>query len=158
MFEDFEESGAANQIQSHSIRIINMLLMFIFLWQSTFRVSDVGIDILLGFLSAFMIVLAKVLHLEILKEFALEMPKSAIAGRRVLGTNVDGFSRWVCCCSCRSIYPVENCKVRLPNGEYVSKKCPFIKFPNHPQNWRRKPCGMTLMKSAKTSAGSIVLL
>lgn len=139
------------------LKITKMLLMFIFFWQGTFRVSDVGIDILLGFLPIFMLTLSTILGIHTLREFALQLPKSTIAGRRVLGTDVDGFTRWACCQSCSSIYPADECKLKLPNGQFVSKKCSFVRFPNHPQLWRRKTCGCSLLKTAKTSAGTTIL-
>lgn len=63
----------------------------------------------------------------------------------------------MCCKSCCSIYPIKECKVKLSNGQFESKKCTFIRFPGHPQLWRRKPCGSTLLKLVKNSSGTINL-
>lgn len=93
----------------------------------------------------------------VLKDFAVEIPRTVDVGRRILGTNVDRFSRWACCPACSSIYPVNECKTRLRNGRQTSQKRTFVKFPGHPQIWRRKECGTVLMKTIKTSAGTISL-
>ena len=44
-------------------------------------------------------------------------------------------------------YPLEQLNV----SDIV--KCEHMKFPNHPQLWRRKPCSSELLKRVKTSAG-----
>ena len=47
--------------------IMKVHLMFLFLWQSTFRLSDVGIGVLLKFFSILLGVLAKFLVVPFLK-------------------------------------------------------------------------------------------
>lgn len=43
------------------------------------------------------------------------------------------------------------------NNTVVSEKCGFIRYRNHPQRQHRKPCGYSLMKRIRTSAGSVAL-
>lgn len=122
-----EETDLVNapqkEISAQSTTMINMLLMFLFLWQKTFYVSDVGIDALLKFISLFVLTLSKIFPMKLFQDFALHLPKSAIAGRKILGTNADDFAKLACCRACSSIYLVDVCKVKLPGGQFVSKKC-----------------------------------
>ena len=74
--------------------------MFLFLWQSTFRLSDVGIGVLLKFFSILLGVLAKFLVVPSLKAFAETLPTSVTAGKKLLGTNSDDFIKFVCCPDC----------------------------------------------------------
>lgn len=101
--------------------------------------------------------LAEIFKIPSLKEFAKTLPHSVPVGKNVLGTSGDNFEKFVCCPSCSSLYLVKECIDKLPNGELVSKTCPFIRFPRHPQRQHRKPCGTLLLKTVKTSAGSPAL-
>ena len=131
--------------------------MFLFLWQSVFKLSDVGVTVLLKFLSLFFHTLSKVFNLPILRDFAAKLPTSVVAGKKILGTNCDKFEKFVCCTSCSSLYTMNDSLEKLPNGSIVSKSCKFIHFPNHPQRHQRKECGATLLKTVKTSSGSMTL-
>ena len=157
MFDDDETEITKGEINSKFDSLIKMFLNFIFLWQSSFRVSDVGIDLLLKFLSLFMVTLAIICPINSLRELASQLPKSVSAGRKIIGTNADIFTKFVCCRACTSIYPIDECKSKLPDGQWVSKRCNYVRFPNHPQLWRRKACNTLLLKLAKTSAQTTIL-
>ena len=134
-----------------------LYLMFLFLWQASFKVSDVGMSILLKFLRMFLSLLGKVLCLDSLKAFAESLPLSVASGRKELATNIDKFSKSVSCPSCHATYDFKDCLEKHRNGEIVSKTCPFVCFPRHPQKSRRKPCGTVLLKSVRTSHGTTAL-
>lgn len=125
--------------------------MFLFSWQSIFRLSDVGMNTLLAFFATFLLTIANLLQLESLRGFVKGLPISVSAAKRLLGTYSDNFEKWVCCPSCSSLYKMDDCST---NGRLLSKKCLHIKYPNHPQAARRKECGTILMKTVKTSAGT----
>ena len=132
VFDDSEWLSHNQRENTKCSNMTKMALMFIFFWQTTFRVSDTGINILLLFFSTFLLALSGLLRLGALKSIAIEFPKTVSAGRRLLGTDADMFARWACCPSCSSIYPVNECKVKLANGEFTTKKCSFVLFPHHP--------------------------
>lgn len=52
---------------------------------------------------------------------------------------------------------MKDCVEHLPNGDIVSKTCPYVRFPRHPQKQHRKACGTLLLKTVRTSAGSTAL-
>lgn len=131
--------------------------MFLFLWQSTFKLSDTGLNILLRFFSKFFVVLGQSLQLQPLQDFGKSLPQSVAAGKAKLGTNIDSFTKLVTCPSCNSLYLLEDCIIRQTNGELVSKLCDFIQYPHHPQAKFRRPCGTMLMKTVKTSSGTKAL-
>lgn len=118
--------------------------------------SDVGLSLLLSFLSKFLVVVAHVLFLASLKDFAKKLPKNVAGARTLLGKNTDKFDKYACCPSCSAILPIDQCKVRTTDG-FESMTCPYIRFPNHPQIWRRKTCSTILLKKVKTSSGTVVL-
>lgn len=128
--------------------------MFLFLWQSTFKLSDVGMSILLKFLCMFLGLLANILGVTAFKTITDMLPTSVTSGKKLLETSKDNFEKFVCCPDCSSI---ENSLERLPNGKSTSKTCTFVRFPQHPQQRYRKPCGSPLLKPVKTSTGSAFL-
>ena len=149
-----QPSPAAENATPYATRLY---LMFLFLWQFTFRVSDTGLNVLLKFLFMFLRLLARLLQLPSLQRFADTLPHSVNLARRVLGTYSDNFEKFVCCPSCSSLYSVKECIDKLPNGKLVSKTCTFVRFPRHPQPQHRKACGTPLLKMVKTSTGSSAL-
>ena len=133
--------------------ILRLYIMFLFMWQNLFRVSDTGINILFSFIATFLLLLSKTLPP--LKTFADALPKNVAAARRFLGMNNDTFSKWVCCQKCSCLYTLDDAKTKLRNGIVVSKKCGQVRYRNHPQRQHRKPCGHILMKSIRTSSGTV---
>ena len=142
---------------SKTLKVIRVFLTFIFFWQSCFHLSDVGVNMILGFFVTFLLLLAKVLCISSLEKFSLNIPKTISAARQFMGYNRDDFEKWVTCRHCSSIYNLEDYREKLHNGTYISKKCSYISFPNHTHHNRQKPCNSILLKSVKTSAGTILL-
>lgn len=132
-------------------------LRFLFLWQTIFRLSDVGLGVLLSFIAMWLHILARTLGLNRLKEFANCLPKTIRAARKVLGSRQDQFTKWVCCPSCSALYPADKCVVQLPDGSKASRNCSHIPFPNHPQARFRTCCGTELMKTVRSSWGTTYL-
>ena len=74
-----------------------------------------------------------------------------------IGLGRDEFEKFVACPKCCALYKTEECTVRRTNGRVVSKKCDYVRFPNHPQTTRRKQCGALLMKQMRSKNGSAFL-
>lgn len=138
------------------VRMTRLYLMFLFMWQGIFRVSDVGMNTLLIFMVTFLKVLSAVFQLP-LHAFVQHLPQTAAGARRYLRGNVDNFIKYVSCPKCHSIFHIESCKVVLPNRTVISGTCSHILFPHHPQRIRRQPCNTVLMKTVRTSAGTSTL-
>ena len=138
-------------------KLIRMYVMFLFLWQSLFRVSDTAIQILLNFFASFLILLAQLLHLDKLKNLALKLPRTMYMTKKLLGTHKDAFIQYVSCPTCSAIYDLKKCIETLPDKSVVSRKCSFVEFPEHPVMHYRQPCGTVLMKQVRTSAGNHIL-
>ncbi len=105
-----EDEQAEHDLASSNI--VEVFLKFLFLWQYAFRVSDVGLSLLLSFISKFLVVVAHVLSLKHLGDFATKLPKTVAGARAVLGKNTDNFDKYACCPSCSAIYSIDQCKVR----------------------------------------------
>ena len=90
------------------------------------------------------------------QSFISKLPRSVRAARSCKSGQTD-FTRYVCCRSCYSIYPWDDCINKLDSGEIESKVCSFKRFPHHPQLQHRHSCGTTLMKKTLSTRGKIYL-
>ena len=137
--------------------INRLYIMFLFTWQTLFRVSDFGMSILFAFILQLLKLLVRNFGLSAIKEMVEQLPHNVYTARKYFGGNIDRFIKYVSCPKCHEIYPMDNCKVVLPDKSIVSRTCSFVRFPTHPHTIRRRPCGMVLMKSVKTSCGTTSL-
>ena len=154
---DIEKSNENEPVPVLFARLIETYLRFLLLWQAMFRISDVGLGVLLSFFAALMLIMARVLAIESLKTFSKYLPVTVRAARKFLGRNKDSFTKYACCPKCSSLYPLEKCIIKLPNNATTSLKCTFIRHPNHPHKRFRQPCGTVLMKSVQTPSGTTYL-
>ena len=65
-----------NAVSSRVVKITWLYLMFLFTWQSFFRVSDVGMNVLLRFFATFLTLLVTVFGLHQLMEVVSQFPKT----------------------------------------------------------------------------------
>ena len=122
------------------------------------RVSDAGIGVIFSFFAIFMQPLSAILNSNTLSEFSQQLPWNALQARRYIGQDRDSFTKYVCCPRCHYVYDLSICSIKMSDGTHQSRKCTFVQFPNHPINALRfRHCNTQLMKSVKTSSGSIVL-
>ena len=131
--------------------------MFLLTWQGFFRVSDVGMNVMLGFVATFLMLLLRAFGLQPLKEFVSQLPRTVRSARGYLGGNSDNFTKYASCPKCHSVYPVESSTSVNLDRSFISRKCSFVKFPKHPQRAYRQPCDTLLMKTMRTSAGTTTL-
>ena len=73
--------------------------------------------------------------------------------RKEIGLVKDDFEKYVVCPKCHALYKFNDCYNAVGTGN-VSKKCSFIKFPNHRLRWHRKACGTTLLKEVTLKCGT----
>lgn len=139
---------------SRTLRITQLYLMFLFTWQAFFKVSDVGMNVLLAFIATFLAFLLRMFGASMLQGIVQQLPKTVYLARKYLGVHKDRFIKYASCPRCHSIYSIESCKVVLPNGSPMSSKCSHVEFPNHPQRVRRSPCNSVLLKTVRTSCGT----
>lgn len=120
--------------------------------------THAGVMVLFKFFSAFLNLLSSIFGLEGLSEFSRQLPQNTYQAKKYIGHEGDCFKKYVSCPKCHYIYDMDICKCKMPDGTIQSRKCTFVKFPNHPMNaYRTKYCGGMLMKSVKTSSGTLAL-
>lgn len=141
--------------QQHMPLPVQALVMFCFLWQSLFNISNAAIAALLQFLKNFFILLASFTKQDGLRDIAVSLPASVKAAVKLIGLDKDTFTTYVVCPTCNSVYTMEDCYEKDIRDTITSKKCVHVEFPNHPQAGRRKPCGVTLLKPVRLCGGGL---
>ena len=94
-----------------------------------FRLSDVGLAVLLSFFSMLVSIIGGMFQVDLLNDFAAKLPQSVHAAKNFLGGKGYPFCKWASCPSCSTLYPLND-----------SKKYTFVRYPNHPHAHLRKPC------------------
>lgn len=84
-------------------------------------------------------------------------PKTLYSVRKMLGLVDDQFLEYVVCPQCHSIYELSQCIQQDAIGRKSSKRCWYIRFPNHPFQSQRQKCGCLLLESIQTRTGNIIL-
>ena len=87
------------------------------------------------------------------QDIAAGFPSSLYSLKKELHLLNDKFVKYVVCPKCHNIYKFEDCYYSI-EGRHVSKRCTFIKFPQHRQQWRRQECGTSLLKEVTLKNGS----
>ena len=131
--------------------------MFLLSWQTLFRVSDTGMNVLFMFIATFLSFVSSKLDIAQLNDFIRLLPQNTSSAKKLIGNTGDSFTKYASCPSCHSIYLLDSCKVIQPDKNVHSKQCTYVKFPHHPRIQYRKACNTLLLKKVKTSTGSISL-
>lgn len=98
-----------------------------------------------------------VFNIPSLKTFVENLPKTTIAAKKLVGRDKDPFAKYASCPECDSIYPLESCKIIQSDKTVSSRKCSFVKYPNHPLATQRQPCNAQLLKRVRSPAGTTTL-
>lgn len=133
-------SPVENEIGMRHRKVIYLFLLFLFMWQYLFRISDNAISVLLAFIAKFFSILSGYLQLETLSELGRAFPNTLYRAKKALGHIHEGFKRYVSCPACHKLYLVENCLVDH-NGSKEPLTCSFKQYPRHKQARMRLPCG-----------------
>ncbi len=123
---------------------LNYLLIFLVLWQSAFKVSNVALT---SFLKFFVLTLGRAFQVNSIIELASNVPKTHAQIHKALGFE------YVVCSKCHSIYEFDNCVYTTASGCKESKKCCHVEIPEHPHQRQRTECGFLLLKKQHTKKG-----
>ncbi len=144
-----EGSPESNRSKSLTMWVTGFLLNF----KAKYYISEAAIDVLFKFLSALFTVLGAFSSL--LEKVAKDFPKSIHTARKSLGLKYN-FTKYVVCRSCWKLYSFDEA-VQKCGSLTASKECNFVRYPNHPQESRRKPCKTVLLKSIELASGRKLL-
>ena len=147
--ESEDETPVSSLNKKEESKFTWMILLFLLYWQSFFRVTETALVCILRFFKYILQLLGKTYQCPQLLAVQEEIPVTFKTALRRIGLKQDGIVNFVVCPVCHSLYSYQDCVVVLPNGQKISKKCKFIKYPNHPRASQRKCCDTKLLKIVK---------
>lgn len=92
-------------------KIIHVFLLFLFLWQSLFRISDNAVSLVLSFMAKFFLLIGTCLQLNSLNELGRIFPNTLYRAKKILGRIQERFKKYVSCPACHKLYIFNNCMV-----------------------------------------------
>ena len=113
---------------------LKILLVFMMVWQCSFKISNAAISCLLRFLRYFISFIGKAFQSRAVEEMGDGIPLTLATVHRLLDLDKSSFISFVVCPSCDSIYEYSDCIQLGSDGKQESKLCTHVGFPNHPQS------------------------
>ena len=132
-------------------------MVFIFLWQYTYNVSDAGISVMIVFLYNFLKLISSLFNFDPIRVLLESCPRSLYQVQKAIGLRDNRLYTFVVCPKCHSVYDHAQCIRKVGGSSEVSKRCWYIKYPNHPRQGLRTECGKMLLESVKTRSGNQIL-
>jgi hypothetical protein len=139
--------GMENENESKHLHA--WLIKFLAHLQSFFHLSDIAMDYIIKFLSAFLVVLSR--FAPICSSIAERFPRS-LYQFNVSSNAKPSFHKYVACRKCHNIYSFAT-YTEGHGSNQRAKDCPFQEFPNHPHQRMRKKCGNKLLKTVEMVNG-----
>ena len=131
------------------------LFTFLFFWQTAFKVSTAAIQSILKFLKFFLCSLGIAYNQDHLKSASTAIPLTKRTLCKILGlTEYQKYQKGVVCSKCSSVYNLDFCLSQRANGTFEVKKCPYVKWPNHPHESQRGACSGHLLSMCRLKGKS----
>ena len=150
MPDEEKESLSASGIRM-STALVQVYVMFLFMWQALFRVSNTGMSILHFFIAKFFTLVP------VPQRFVEQLPQNITAAKKLIEIECDNFTKYASCPKCHTLYLLDSCRLVSSDKSMRSRLCCHIKFPNHPKAHKRHPCDTPLMKIVRTVSGTTSL-
>ena len=146
-----------NSTPTHYNILLRAVVAFLIMWQFHFGISEAGVGAIVLFLHHFFRLMGKLWKHQELKQMAEVFPVTFRGLCKFLGLDKLPIQKYIVCSKCHSLYDYNSCILKRPNGELDSRRCEFVRYPNHSHQARRKPCGELLMKVVRTEFGRNLL-
>ena len=144
----FEDNSVEHE---HANNLVLWFIGFFLSLQAKFYFPDSAIDILIKFLYAFIRILSG-----LSRSTFIDLLSRKLHVMRKKSNIEEKFTKYVVCSNCCDIYNYEDCVSTV--GQHKQRKdCISVKYPDHPQRSRRKPCGELLLKSVHFVSGKKLL-
>ena len=122
------------------------MLLWIFKFQSRFRLPDTATDSLIKFI--------RMVLTDANCKMSEDFPTSAYMARNLLGIGKleKGYA---VCLSCNALYNNTKISANQNDQAFTRSKCTHVEFLNHPIKSKRNPCGSELLKKVPVNNGYV---
>ena len=117
---------------------INILFIFLSVWQLSFGISNKATAVLFSFLRHFLQLISTCGKL--ISDIGYKLPQAYKTAQKMIGFNCPSFEQFVVCPKCDAVYSFNDCVI-YNSGQEMSGACRHVEFPNHTQAHFRKACG-----------------
>ena len=126
------------------------ILLWIFKFQSRFRIPDVAIDSIIKFF--------RTVLLDTNKSRFEGFPTSSYKARKLLGIGKQE-KTYAVCPDCNTLHKISDILPQNANDQSdTGFKCTHVEFPNHSRKAQRKPCGTEITKRVPVTNGYVYRL
>ena len=135
---------------------MSLFVTFLLKFQVIYKISDNAIVFLLRFFKYLLISICTLFSLQTLRE--INIPQSIYGCRSIAGIPHNSFEIFPVCPACHMLFESDVKKLIVGTlSNRASIKCNFVRFPQHPQERFRRPCGTDLLTRVKRSGNRIDL-
>ena len=127
--------------------LFRVILMFLFLWASFYKVSVTALNHLFAFFHHMFSTI--VTNPSVIMVLGAVFPPSLYMAQKHFSIQDEKFENFVICEKCSSLYDYEDCLERV-GTKTRSKRCYHIEYRNHPHPSQRMPCNQKLLKEVVT--------
>ena len=146
-FDDLDYEPDHGYLDTNIDYADSWILLWIFKYQSRFRLSDVAINSLIKFF--------KMVLLDVDPTRFEKFPTSSYMAKKLLRI-VKQEKTYAVCPDCNTLYKVsEILPQNLQNVSSTGFKCTHVEFPNHPKQNRRQACGAELTNKVPIVRGFV---
>ena len=131
---------------------LRAILIFLLVWQFNFGISDAAVVAIVCFLYKVFTFMHVKFDEQTKQPADEQFPRTLKKASQLVGINMNCFIEYIVCPKCNAVYDHEF-GYTMQDNQKVPVECPNIEYPHHPHLSRRKPCGLSLMKIAKTRTG-----
>lgn len=157
LVEELNLSIVDNETEGEDITFKNLstwLMVLLAIWQLTFNITDSALQSLLKILKVFFSVLTE--HIPAFSTISTLAPATLYMFHKKLTMDKVSYEKYVVCIKCHTLYILEDC-VTVYRGQKETKKCSFVKHPDHPNKRYRKACEQELLLTVNSPSGKRLL-
>ena len=151
--ESNSEGETAGSSDESEFNYLKYILFFLLFWQFSFKVSNAAMMCLLRFLKFFILLIGNAFNSSPIVHIGNRVPLSISYLHKLININKTDFDIYVVCPDCDSIYEFDDC-IERRCGNFESKHCKYVHFPNHPILCHRKTCNTLLLKKVRCKNGT----
>lgn len=134
--------------------ITSSLCSFMTLFEATFKIPNNATIILLQYLKCLLQKIMLLVRPEDCKN--VNIPTTIHSLWKSISYQRKSFTKYAVCTECFALYPLDKCIIRI-EGQFHSKLCTNICFPDHPTPSNRSECGNELVTVTITSNGKPII-
>jgi len=150
--DDENTTEESPNLSSQPHKLIGLVVAFCLTFRVVHNIPDRAITLLLRFFKHIFLALGRMFQIE---QFGSEMniPQSIHKCYDFLGLQKDPYIEYASCSSCHLLFDSNALLASHSRPELIT--CPYVEFPNHPQQRFRLPCNTFIFNKIQKKGGDV---